>query len=65
LFSDGYTDQFGGEVGKKFMTVSEKNFWKKTTKTNERTISVNKRYFLQLEKGIEQVDDVIFMGVRL
>lgn len=66
LFSDGYTDQFGGPDGKKFMTLSVKklleNNYRKPMKEQHRII---RETFFNWKNDLEQVDDVIFMGVRL
>ncbi|PWE01169.1 two-component regulator propeller domain-containing protein [Marinilabilia rubra] len=66
LFSDGFTDQFGGPREKKFMKVGVKNM------LNEiRTLPMNKQYeavkdrFYQWKGDLEQIDDVIFMGIRI
>jgi serine phosphatase RsbU (regulator of sigma subunit) len=66
LFSDGYTDQFGGNAGKKFMTLSvkellEKNY-RKPMKEQHRII---RDTFYNWKNDLDQVDDVIFMGVKL
>ena len=66
LFSDGYTDQFGGEVGKKFMTVSVKELLEKNhKKPMKEQYRLIRDTFYNWKKELEQVDDVIFMGVRL
>jgi len=66
LFSDGYADQFGGVKGKKF-------------KYNQLKELLHKNYLLPLEEqkeqlakafdtwkgGLEQVDDVVIIGVRI
>ncbi len=66
LFSDGYTDQFGGPMGKKFMTGGVKNLLKKIhhrpTKEQHKII---RDHFFNWKGDLEQIDDVLFMGVRL
>ncbi len=66
LFSDGYTDQFGGNSGKKFMTVAVKELlekiYRKPMKEQHRAI---RDTFYNWKNDLDQVDDVIFMGVRL
>jgi len=64
-FSDGYADQFGGEKGKKF----------KYKKLEELLISSNKDFGVQkklLDKtfddwkgNLEQVDDILLIGIRI
>jgi ligand-binding sensor domain-containing protein/serine phosphatase RsbU (regulator of sigma subunit) len=66
LFSDGYTDQFGGPLGKKYKIVRLKNLLTdicmKPMKEQQEHISNN----FNLWKGdFEQVDDVLFMGIKI
>ncbi len=66
LFSDGYVDQFGGEKHKKFM---KKNF--KELLINIHKKPMHEQYSILDEtiekwKGdIEQVDDIVVIGVRV
>lgn len=66
LFSDGYVDQFGGEDGKKLKT---KKFKQILVDIQYKTMAEQKLYlhnFLEHWKAdIEQVDDVLIVGVRL
>ncbi|MGQ0827164.1 MAG: two-component regulator propeller domain-containing protein [Bacteroidota bacterium] len=66
LFSDGLADQFGGAKGKKFMS---KQF--KKTLSNIYTLSMKEQELI-LEKAfynwkgnIEQVDDVMVIGIKI
>jgi stage II sporulation SpoE-like protein len=66
LFTDGYPDQFGGDEGKKIKIANIK------TLLNEiQTLPVAKQemiienYFNQWKGGIEQIDDVLFIGLKL
>jgi ligand-binding sensor domain-containing protein len=66
LFTDGYSDQFGGDEGKKIKIASVKNI------LNEiQTLPVHKQemiienYFNNWKGGFEQIDDVLFMGLKL
>jgi serine phosphatase RsbU (regulator of sigma subunit) len=66
LFSDGYVDQFGGAEGKKIMTKKFKEILleiqHKTMLEQEHYIN----YFIEnWKKSIEQVDDVLVIGVRI
>jgi serine phosphatase RsbU (regulator of sigma subunit) len=66
LFSDGYADQFGGERGRKFMT---RQFQTVLLSLAELPMA-KQRVALQTEfeswKGsIEQVDDVLVIGIRI
>jgi ligand-binding sensor domain-containing protein/serine phosphatase RsbU (regulator of sigma subunit) len=66
LFSDGYPDQFGGARGKKFMKVGVKRLLdeihdKPMTKQGE----LVRDNFLNWKGDFDQIDDVLFMGIRL
>ena len=66
LFTDGYADQFGGEKGKKFKYTPLKELLLKNTSLpmpfQENQLET---VFENWKKGIEQVDDVCVMGIRL
>ena len=66
MFSDGYSDQFGGEKGKKLMSRS---FQKTLLDNHSKAMTEQKKI---LEKGFsdwrgehEQIDDVCVMGIRI
>jgi len=66
LFSDGYADQFGGEKGKKFKYHQMQQL---LVKNNNKSLDLQK-HLLEQEfetwKGVlEQVDDVLVIGVKL
>ncbi len=66
LFSDGYTDQFGGIKGKKFMTVAVRELLEKIHhKPMKEQSRIIRDTFYNWKDDLEQVDDVIFMGVKL
>lgn len=65
-FTDGYSDQFGGPQGKKFMI---RNFKKLLQKIHQKSTRLQKQI---LEKTLDdwmadiyQVDDILVMGVRV
>ncbi len=66
LFSDGYSDQFGGPKEKKFMKVGVKNMLE-----NIHTLPINEQYeevsnhFYSWKGDLDQVDDVIFIGIKI
>lgn len=66
MFSDGYPDQFGGPLGKKFKMVRLRNLLE-----DIHDMPMEEQYFqiknnFNLWRGqFEQVDDVLFMGIRL
>ena len=66
LFSDGYADQFGGPKGKK---LYKKNFFKILEETSKWPIE-HQRFILDKKfnewKGqLEQVDDILIIGIKL
>ncbi len=66
MFSDGYPDQFGGSVGKKFKMVRLKNLLNDIyQKTMEEQYNYIKSTFNLWKENYPQVDDVLFMGIRL
>lgn len=66
IFSDGFSDQFGGEKGKKFMSRQFKNF---LLSINNLSMDTQKELILEKFKewkgNNEQVDDVCVVGVRV
>lgn len=66
MFSDGYPDQFGGPLGKKFKMVRLKNLLHDIhTKPMEEQFNYVKSNFMLWKEELEQVDDVLFMGIRV
>jgi serine phosphatase RsbU (regulator of sigma subunit) len=66
MFSDGYTDQFGGKKGKKY---SSKRF-KQTLLAIQNLDMQEQKNFLAKEinewkQGLEQVDDICVLGFRI
>jgi serine phosphatase RsbU (regulator of sigma subunit) len=66
VFSDGYADQFGGEKGKKFMS---RQFKEALVNVNGKMLSEQREVLddmLNKWRGtLEQVDDVLVIGVRI
>jgi tetratricopeptide (TPR) repeat protein len=66
MFSDGFTDQFGGKQGRKLMS---KNFKKLILDTSSKTISEQKetleKFFEQWKGNYRQIDDVLVMGLEI
>jgi ligand-binding sensor domain-containing protein/serine phosphatase RsbU (regulator of sigma subunit) len=66
MFSDGYSDQFGGPLGKKFMKVGVMNLLDQIRhKKMEEQFHLVKDNFMNWKGELDQVDDVIFMGIKL
>jgi serine phosphatase RsbU (regulator of sigma subunit) len=65
-FSDGYYDQFGGPMQKKFLI---KNFRKMLMQIHQKTMKEQKGIMLEtLEQWMtdtSQVDDILVVGVRI
>ncbi len=66
MFSDGYPDQFGGPRGKKFKMDRVKNM---LADVCDKSMEVQQEYvgktFDEWRGKLQQVDDVLFMGVRI
>jgi serine phosphatase RsbU (regulator of sigma subunit) len=66
LFSDGYPDQFGGPMGKKFKMVRLKNLLKEIyAKPMAEQYDYVKSTFNLWKEELDQVDDVLFMGIKI
>jgi serine phosphatase RsbU (regulator of sigma subunit) len=66
LFSDGYADQFGGPKGKKFKYKQLEELLRSIAHlpVNEQKSILNKR-FTDWQGMLDQVDDVLVVGVRV
>lgn len=66
ILSDGYIDQFGGPHGKKFMTKKFKELIMEIYhKPMEEQSRILEETLLEWRGEIEQVDDIIIIGVRI
>jgi serine phosphatase RsbU (regulator of sigma subunit) len=66
MFSDGYTDQFGGEKGKKFSTKRFKETLLSIQHLNmDEQEEELKSILIQWRKDLAQVDDICVMGFRI
>jgi serine phosphatase RsbU (regulator of sigma subunit) len=66
MFSDGYSDQFGGPMGKKFKMVRLKNLLQDIhQKPMEEQYNHVKSTFNLWKENYDQVDDVLFMGIKI
>ncbi len=66
MFSDGYPDQFGGPLGKKFKMVRLKNLLKDIhEKPMEEQYNYIKSNFDLWKGDLDQVDDILFMGIKI
>ncbi|MDZ4664193.1 MAG: two-component regulator propeller domain-containing protein [Bacteroidota bacterium] len=66
IFSDGFADQFGGPRGKKFMLA---NMQKLLLENIEQPMDVQKKNvsnaFRDWKHSLEQIDDVLVIGIRV
>jgi serine phosphatase RsbU (regulator of sigma subunit) len=66
MFSDGYSDQFRGPMGKKFKMVRLKNLLQDIhQKPMEEQYTHVKNTFNLWKENYDQVDDVLFMGIKI
>jgi serine phosphatase RsbU (regulator of sigma subunit) len=67
IFSDGFADQFGGETGRKKLT--RKRFKDLILSIQNLTMAEQKQaietFFFNYKKALEQIDDVLVIGVRI
>jgi serine phosphatase RsbU (regulator of sigma subunit) len=66
MFSDGFADQFGGPMGKKF---KYKPFKQMLLDNANKTMSDQKNMlntvFEEWKSGLEQIDDVVILGIKI
>jgi serine phosphatase RsbU (regulator of sigma subunit) len=66
IFSDGYADQFGGEKGKKFKAANLKKLLLSIqNESMEQQKNILQQSFNQWKANLEQVDDVLVIGVSV
>lgn len=66
MFSDGYPDQFGGPLGRKFKMVRLRNLLRDIhDKPMDEQYNYIKSNFFLWKEDMDQVDDVLFMGIKL
>lgn len=66
VFSDGFSDQFGGPAGKKFMI---RRFRDMLTKVHTKPLSEQRelidKELRDWQGSLEQIDDIVIMGVKI
>ena len=66
LFSDGFPDQFGGEDGKKMKVARLKKLIESLVDMPmEKQKDYITNFFYDWKGDYEQVDDILFMGIRM
>jgi serine phosphatase RsbU (regulator of sigma subunit) len=67
LFTDGFADQFGGETGQKKLT--RKRFKDLILSIQSKSLQeqgiVLDKFITEYRKEIEQIDDILVMGVKV
>ena len=66
IFSDGYSDQFGGKKGKKYKTANFKKFLLSIQENSmEKQLYLLDAEFEKWRGSMEQIDDVCVIGLRI
>ncbi|MBA3971031.1 MAG: SpoIIE family protein phosphatase, partial [Bacteroidetes bacterium] len=66
MFTDGYPDQFGGDAGKKIKISSIKTILSDiNTLPMAKQEMIIENHFNKWKGGFEQIDDVLFIGLKL
>ncbi len=66
MFTDGYPDQFGGEQGKKFKVKNVKQLLLQMSAHElEKQHELLNEYFESWRGNLEQIDDVLMVGIRI
>jgi serine phosphatase RsbU (regulator of sigma subunit) len=66
MFTDGYVDQFGGESGRKFLIKNFKNTLLDIAgMPMEEQKSILEKTLAGWQKGYQQVDDVLVLGIKI
>ncbi len=66
LFSDGYSDQFGGPREKKIMKTGIKKLLEDIHgESMKKQGEIVRDYFFRWKGDLEQIDDVLFMGIKM
>lgn len=66
IFSDGYISQFGGDRGNRIQTKKFKEILMSfQTKSMSEQKNILEDFFVRWQKNIEQVDDVLVIGIRI
>jgi hypothetical protein len=66
MFTDGYADQFGGALGKKFMVKKFNDVLKEIhLKSPNEQNQILLKEFETWRRNLEQVDDVLVSGIAI
>lgn len=66
IFSDGFSDQFGGEKGKKMTTKRFREFLLENHSFDMKEQGIRlEKYFDEWKGVIEQIDDVLVIGIKI
>ncbi len=65
-FSDGYVDQFGGEIGDKFKAKQFKELLLSIQdKSMKEQKEILERAYIKWKRDLEQIDDVLVFGIKI
>lgn len=66
LYTDGYSDQFGGDKNKKLTTKNFKQLLKTVSSlTMKEQYAALEKYFYEWKGNFEQLDDILVIGIRV
>ena len=66
MFTDGFSDQFGGKKGKKFKSSSLINLLSSNSKLSlEKQHKALETEFINWKGDFEQIDDVCILGFKI
>jgi len=67
LFTDGFADQFGGDTGEKKLTKRRFKdlLLSVQTKSLQEQESILDKFIVEYRKEVEQIDDILVMGVKV
>lgn len=66
MYTDGYSDQFGGEKNKKLTTKNFKTLLQSIANLNmKEQYKALEKYFYEWKGNFEQLDDVLVIGIRI
>jgi serine phosphatase RsbU (regulator of sigma subunit) len=66
IFTDGYADQFGGPKGKKFKYKQmQELITSNKTESMDRQCKILDETFLNWKQGLDQLDDVLVVGIKV
>lgn len=66
MYTDGYSDQFGGDKNKKLTTKNFKSLLRSVASLNmKEQYKALEKYFYEWKGNFEQLDDILVIGIRI